>query len=73
MEYFPLGDLRQSLKKKRLIESDVRDVMRQVLSGLAVMHDDGFVHRDLKPENIFVVRTKLSGESRLAISVFQNA
>src|SRR5207244_4387481 len=29
-------------------------VARQVLEGLAAIHDAGIVHRDLKPENILV-------------------
>jgi serine/threonine-protein kinase len=29
-------------------------LMRQLLSGLQIIHDAGIVHRDLKPENLFV-------------------
>ena len=58
MEYFELGDLRKYLRPTvPLPEDECRDVIRQLLAGLDIMHDDSFAHRDLKPENIFVVRT----------------
>ncbi|XP_031628185.1 serine/threonine-protein kinase ICK [Contarinia nasturtii] len=33
-------------------EGAIRNIMFQVLSGLAFMHRHGFFHRDLKPENL---------------------
>ncbi|XP_077990847.1 serine/threonine-protein kinase MAK-like isoform X2 [Glandiceps talaboti] len=33
-------------------ESSIRNVMYQVLQGLAFMHKHGFFHRDMKPENL---------------------
>jgi serine/threonine-protein kinase len=30
------------------------DIMRQILSGLAHVHDQGIIHRDLKPANIMI-------------------
>lgn len=39
-------------RKKFLPESKVRNVMYQVLQGLAYMHKQGFFHRDMKPENL---------------------
>ncbi|XP_060720347.1 serine/threonine-protein kinase ICK-like isoform X1 [Tachysurus vachellii] len=33
-------------------ESEVRNIMYQILQGLAFIHKHGFFHRDMKPENI---------------------
>lgn len=42
-------------------ENKARDIFRDILGGLAYMHDEGFHHRDLKPENmLFVNRLHLS-------------
>jgi glycogen synthase kinase 3 beta len=34
--------------------TEVRDIMRQILSGLEFLHDKEIIHRDLKPENILL-------------------
>ena len=39
-------------RNKYFPESVVRNIMYQVLQGLAYMHKNGFFHRDLKPENL---------------------
>ncbi|VDO10582.1 unnamed protein product [Rodentolepis nana] len=39
-------------RTKLLSEHSVRKITRQILSGLAYMHQKGFFHRDLKPENV---------------------
>lgn len=41
-------------RKKPLPESRTRNVMFQILQGLAYMHKHGFFHRDMKPENLLV-------------------
>ena len=35
-------------------ESHIRNLMYQMLQGLAFMHKNGFFHRDVKPENMLV-------------------
>ena len=32
--------------------NDIKDYMRQILRGMAYVHEKGICHRDLKPENI---------------------
>ncbi len=48
MEYVPLGDLEPYLKAP-LPEPQARIITRQLLQGLAFMHENKFAHRDLKP------------------------
>ena len=49
MEYIIHGDLRRYLEVERS-ESEAKDITRQLLEGLLVIHEKGFAHRDLKPE-----------------------
>ena len=41
-------------RDKFLPESRIRNVVFQILQGLAHMHKHGFFHRDMKPENLLV-------------------
>lgn len=54
MEYFSLGDLEPHITASITID-DVKDITTNLLTGLRIMHSEGFAHRDLKPSNIFVV------------------
>lgn len=40
------------ISKKRLTESEVRFIMKDLFRVLMFIHNRGFAHRDLKPENI---------------------
>lgn len=48
MEYMPLGDLKQHMSR-RFTTRETRQIISQVLEGIASMHESGFAHRDLKP------------------------
>ena len=50
MEYISQGNLRHYLEVEERSESEARDITRQLLGGLSVIHEEGFAHRDLKPE-----------------------
>jgi len=59
MEYIDGCDLSQitSCKGEHDVpESVVATVMREVLKGIAYMHDQHYAHCDIKPENIFLSR-----------------
>lgn len=47
MEYMEYGDLSRYIKDLRLVEA--KEVTRQILEGLEVLHGQGICHRDLKP------------------------
>lgn len=51
MEFVPGGDLAQHKGEVFDLARALR-IVRQVASGLAVVHDNGLVHRDIKPANI---------------------
>ncbi|CUS11451.1 unnamed protein product, partial [Tuber aestivum] len=54
MEYLEEGDLAKHIGTP-LPQETVRNISKQILEGLDIMHQQGIAHRDLKPANIFVV------------------
>ncbi|WP_337175514.1 serine/threonine-protein kinase [Paludisphaera sp.] len=64
MEYFAAHNLKLPLVRPNVypMPPHLRGIIRQAASGLACMHDKGWVHRDVKPENILANR---SGEVRV--------
>jgi len=64
MELLRGEDLGARLDRQRasgagpLPDLETRDVVSQILSGLAAAHAAGIVHRDLKPENVFLAERR---------------
>lgn len=52
MEYLPLGDLDINVKARsgKLPVPEAKEIIRQILTGLEIMHGENFTHRDLKPK-----------------------
>lgn len=50
------------VKKMLLPESQVRDILDQVVDGLVFLNENGIVHRDIKPDNIFATIVQTSDE-----------
>ena len=61
LNYIEGVDLKSfSLKNKKLLRTDysiVKKIFIDILSGLQVIHDNGFVHGDIKPANIIISET----------------
>ncbi|KAM3871741.1 NUAK family SNF1-like kinase 1 [Diretmus argenteus] len=57
MEYASRGELYDYVhERRRLSETEARDVFRQITSAVHYCHKNGVVHRDLKLENILLDR-----------------
>lgn len=53
MEYLGGGLLYEKIQQRhRFTSKEVRQVMKNILKGVAAMHDKKIMHRDIKPENI---------------------
>jgi serine/threonine protein kinase len=53
MEYCP-GTLAKCLRNGALPKARARDLLRQLLEGVACLHSHWIMHRDLKPDNILL-------------------
>ena len=65
MDYFPGFQLRLALHRPKdfpVLQKNLHKIITQAASGLAYMHDKGWIHRDVKPENIMCNKT---GEVRV--------
>lgn len=56
MEFFPSGSLRNRVLRKEVdfMKSNAMKIFRQVSTGLAYMHANGWVHCDVKADNVLV-------------------
>jgi len=77
MELVTGGELFDRIVEKgSYSEKDAADLIKQVLSAVAYMHEEGVVHRDLKPENLLYyssssnIKSGPDAESKIMISDF---
>ncbi|XP_028814287.1 serine/threonine-protein kinase MAK isoform X3 [Denticeps clupeoides] len=54
-----LYQLMKDRENKMFTENEIRNIMFQVVSGLAFVHKHGFFHRDMKPENLLCMGPEL--------------
>ncbi|XP_029979718.1 serine/threonine-protein kinase MAK isoform X2 [Sphaeramia orbicularis] len=54
-----LYQLMKDRETKMFSENEIRNIMFQVLTGLAFVHKHGFFHRDMKPENLLCMGPEL--------------
>ncbi|XP_057680791.1 serine/threonine-protein kinase MAK isoform X2 [Corythoichthys intestinalis] len=54
-----LYQLMKDRENKMFSENELRNIMFQVLAGLAFVHKHGFFHRDMKPENLLCMGPEL--------------
>ncbi|KAM4557540.1 serine/threonine-protein kinase MAK-like [Fundulus diaphanus] len=64
--YFVFEYMRENLyqlmnerEERMFSENEIRNILFQVLSGLAFVHKHGYFHRDLKPENLLCMGPEL--------------
>jgi len=66
MELCPGGDLLNYVRKRRkLNEKYAKFVFKQIMEGIAYLHENGVVHRDIKLDNIL-----LDGHGNIKIGDF---
>lgn len=58
------------LRHHHVMEFDARLIIRQVVHGLAYLHDKGIVHRDLKPENLLLAYSPRVPYHRIMLADF---
>lgn len=54
-----LYQLMKDREDKMFSENEIRNILFQVLSGLAFVHKHGYFHRDMKPENLLCMGPEL--------------
>jgi serine/threonine protein kinase len=54
MEKVQGKDLFETMVQERIAQVDAREIIRQILSALTVLHNSGRIHKDLKLENVVV-------------------
>ena len=71
MEYLEGGDLRDKLRKVRLMQpADTVRIMVQTCAAIEEAHRKGIVHRDLKPDNIWLLQREGSQDDFVKVLDF---
>ncbi|KAH3765839.1 TKL protein kinase [Pelomyxa schiedti] len=72
MEYIPLGNLQDNLKKH--LDWDLKVTFaREIAQGIFFLHSNKVIHRDLKPENVLVVSLVKEAPHHVKLSDFGSA
>lgn len=50
MDYAPFGDLNEYIATGEIGENDAKQIARDILEALTIIHEEGFTHRDIKPQ-----------------------
>tara|TARA_B100001093_G_scaffold513954_1_gene586951 strand:+ start:1984 stop:2970 length:987 start_codon:yes stop_codon:yes gene_type:complete len=75
MEYIPNGDLLENIVKNTLTKSQKKNIMINILQGLAYIHNRkpySLIHRDIKPTNILLTNSKVAKITDFGLSKFAN-
>ncbi|SPJ11230.1 NIMA related kinase 3 [Plasmodium sp. DRC-Itaito] len=64
LEFCNQGDLHSDILRKKLnneiyTESEIFNILHQILNGLNIIHQNGIIHGDLKSTNIFIKDNKI--------------
>lgn len=57
LQYYPLGNLSQLVRSKKLSEADKESIAKGIISGIHHLHANNVVHRDLKSSNILIAES----------------
>lgn len=55
LQYYEVGNLQQLVHSAQLTDDQKDSILRQIMDGIAFLHQQGIIHRDLKPQNILIV------------------
>ena len=75
MEYIPNGDLLENIEKRSLTKENKKNIMRDILQGLAYIHNRlpySLIHRDIKPTNILLTNSKVAKITDFGLSKLGN-